>query len=217
MVSRQMKRSGTRAAATTQRRRDILAAALECFVMDGYERTTIRDIQERAGASTGSMYYHFASKEHLATELYVEGIRATQEFRLRAIRDQHSAEGAVRGFVAAYLRWVSQNTQLANFLLNMRHAEFMVAAETRMRELNAAFEDSVRDVMGPYVARGEMRNLTVDVYRAMLTGPSEHFARQWLNGRTRASLGRVAGILADLAWAALRVPPASRQRKRRGA
>lgn len=44
------------------RRREILDAALACFVENGLVATTIEEIRLAAGASIGSLYHHFASK-----------------------------------------------------------------------------------------------------------------------------------------------------------
>ena len=63
------------AARPSARRRAILEAALECFTSYGFAKTTMDDIRVQANASTGSLYHHFRSKEQLAAELYVEGIR----------------------------------------------------------------------------------------------------------------------------------------------
>ncbi|OLT45526.1 TetR/AcrR family transcriptional regulator [Cellulosimicrobium sp. CUA-896] len=38
----------------------------------GYERTTMRAVAQAAGVSTGTAYYHFASKDELVQELYLE-------------------------------------------------------------------------------------------------------------------------------------------------
>jgi AcrR family transcriptional regulator len=64
-----------------RRRADILAAALECFTRSGYEATRIEDIRSRSGASIGSIYHHFGSKERIAAVLHVEAIRAYQASR----------------------------------------------------------------------------------------------------------------------------------------
>jgi AcrR family transcriptional regulator len=48
----------------------ILGAALELFQERGYEATTMRAIADRAGASLGSSYHYFPSKEHLVLEFY---------------------------------------------------------------------------------------------------------------------------------------------------
>jgi len=59
----------------------ILDAALDLFQERGYEATTMRAIAERAGASLGSSYHYFPSKEHLVLEFY----RHTHELHLEAI------------------------------------------------------------------------------------------------------------------------------------
>jgi AcrR family transcriptional regulator len=48
----------------------ILDAALELFVADGYEATTMRRIAAAADVSLGNAYYYFASKEHLIQGFY---------------------------------------------------------------------------------------------------------------------------------------------------
>ncbi len=41
----------------------LLDAALKLFSRQGYRATSVRDIAERAGTSTGSVYHHFRDKE----------------------------------------------------------------------------------------------------------------------------------------------------------
>ncbi len=59
----------------------ILSAALDLFQERGYEATTMRAIADRAGASLGSSYHYFPSKEHLVLEFY----RHTHELHVAAI------------------------------------------------------------------------------------------------------------------------------------
>ncbi|HLG88102.1 MAG TPA: TetR/AcrR family transcriptional regulator [Alphaproteobacteria bacterium] len=49
------------------RRQKVLVAASDLFATKGFEATSMRDIAAAAGLMSGSLYYHFASKE----ELYV--------------------------------------------------------------------------------------------------------------------------------------------------
>src|SRR6202165_344407 len=58
---------------TESRRQAILEAALACFASKGFTETTMEDIRKLSGASTGSIYHHFANKEMLARALYLEG------------------------------------------------------------------------------------------------------------------------------------------------
>ncbi len=79
----------------------ILSAALDLFQERGYEATTMRAIAERAGASLGSSYHYFPSKEHLVLEFY----RHTHELHLAAIAPMLAREkdltSRLRGTVRA--------------------------------------------------------------------------------------------------------------------
>ena len=47
----------------------ILEAALDLFSSQGYRGTSIRDVAQRAGVSTGNVYHHFADKNEILTEV----------------------------------------------------------------------------------------------------------------------------------------------------
>lgn len=54
-------------------RRRILESAVELFNENGYPATGLGDIIERAEMTKGALYYHFDSKEALATAIIEEG------------------------------------------------------------------------------------------------------------------------------------------------
>ena len=57
------------------RRRQLVAAVVECIAEEGFERTTTRNIADRAGLSVGMLNYYFDSKK----ELVAEAIRRANE------------------------------------------------------------------------------------------------------------------------------------------
>lgn len=61
--------------AESQRRRDILRVAAGLFRHHGYERTSVRQIADVLGIKSGSLFYHFASKEEILAAVMEEGIR----------------------------------------------------------------------------------------------------------------------------------------------
>ncbi|MDL9979718.1 TetR/AcrR family transcriptional regulator [Microbacterium sp. ASV49] len=72
--------------------------ALRSFRERGYDDTTIRLIAQEAGVSVGTTHYHFASKNHLVQELYLdvqEGHRAAAEPGLAASTDLVDRVGIV--------------------------------------------------------------------------------------------------------------------------
>jgi AcrR family transcriptional regulator len=72
-------RSGVSKAATADsasggdagnRRSEIVEAAAKLFAERGYKHTSVRDIGERVGLLSGSLYYHIRSKEELYLEVH---------------------------------------------------------------------------------------------------------------------------------------------------
>lgn len=186
-----------------QKQREILDAALECFTTKGYGAATMADIRDRAGASTGSIYHHFKSKEQIAAELYLDGVRRTQEHGLRALLQQPSTERGIRALVEAYLDWVRDNPRFANFLFAMRDAEFVHAVEADLDQIQREGVQAASDWFRARMVRGELPNLSQDVVRAVLYGPAAHFARQWTRGQADVDIETAKRQLADAAWQAL--------------
>ena len=58
------------------RRRQIIAAASELFARNGFEGTSIREIGAASGVLSGSLYYHFPSKEDLLFTVHQESLTA---------------------------------------------------------------------------------------------------------------------------------------------
>lgn len=54
--------------------RPALAAALSCFMENGYHGTTIRQVATRAGLSVPGLYHHFPSKQALLVALDAEAM-----------------------------------------------------------------------------------------------------------------------------------------------
>lgn len=62
-------------AAPDDRQHQILGAAADLFVKQGYGGTSIRDIAHRVGLLPGSVYHHFPCKEDLFVAIHHEGFR----------------------------------------------------------------------------------------------------------------------------------------------
>jgi AcrR family transcriptional regulator len=201
--------------ARRERPNAILTAALECFDERGFSATTIEEIRARSGASIGSIYHHFGSKEQIAAELYVEGLRTYQQGFARALEDRaDDPEGGIRGVVRHHLRWVERNPRLARFLMNRRETELRLATEARVRELNREFFPRVAAWFKRHVETGALRPLPNDLREPVLLGPCQELSRLWLAERTRISLRAAERGLSDATWRALRadpVPPSNRK------
>jgi AcrR family transcriptional regulator len=192
--------------AVAQNTRDeIIDAALRCFTQRGFAATTIDQIRAESGASVGSIYHHFGSKEEIAGSLYVEGLAAYQRGLISALHRAPGAEEGVRAIVRYHLRWVSgSNRDLAAFLMNRRETEVALASDDEVRELNRKAFAAVTAWYDGHADAGTVRPLPFDLLYAVVLGPAQEFTRHWLAGNTATSISRAERGLADAAWAAVR-------------
>ncbi|MFI9386915.1 TetR/AcrR family transcriptional regulator [Kutzneria sp. NPDC052558] len=82
----------TRAETQTRNRDQVLAAARELFLRDGYRATSLAAVADAAGFSTGVVYSNFSGKPELAL-LVVQGIQAEHTASLRAVLDHTRTPG----------------------------------------------------------------------------------------------------------------------------
>ena len=67
--------------------RPALAAALACFMENGYHGTTIRQVATRAGLSVPGLYHHFPSKQALLVALDAEAMSELWDRSTAALAD----------------------------------------------------------------------------------------------------------------------------------
>ncbi|RJP22892.1 MAG: TetR/AcrR family transcriptional regulator [Candidatus Abyssobacteria bacterium SURF_5] len=187
-----------------QRKEDILTAALACFAEHGYPNTTMQDIRERSGASNGSIYHHFSSKEGIAAALYVEAIIDYQARILEALERTPQAREGVRAIIGSHLDWVSEKPEWARYLMEMRHAEFMKSAEESLAEANKKFITAFIDWLRPNLKSGAIRRLPADLFLSLVLGPCQEYVRIWLEEKFYTSMAAAKEELANGVWSAVR-------------
>ena len=131
----------------------VRSTALRLFRERGYAATTMRAIAQEAGVATGNAYYHFASKDHLVQELYLDVTRE-QAARSKAVL----AQG---GDLTARLRGVLLAGTEAFAEYHAFGGEFITVA---IRPGSAA---------SPFSAdSGEVRELSQAIFRELVEGAS---------------------------------------------
>src|SRR5437763_13005304 len=98
-------------------RERILDVALDLFIEQGYDKTTLRQIAEPLGFTQAAIYYHFAAKEDILIALHLR----LHELA-RPVLSQLAAEAGPSGWAAVLCGLV--DTVLANrqlFVLHQRN------------------------------------------------------------------------------------------------
>jgi AcrR family transcriptional regulator len=138
-------------------RRKIIASAVELFNEIGYPATGLGDIIERAEMTKGALYYHFDSKESLATAIIGEAsARLTNAFRNISSSPAPALEGIIHGlFVVADLLMTDQIARSGTQLLRA-FGEFNNVAARTYAGWTAEMTERTRQALDEGDIRGEL-------------------------------------------------------------
>ena len=187
-----------------QRRQQLFAVALELFAQRGYRATTMDDIAERAGVTKPLLYQHFSSKRALYLEL-VDSIAQDllTAIRRAVIRAEGPRQQVELGF-AAYFKLVVNNEAEFRLLYGRDHAD-----DQELGRALRTVEDAIAEAIDPLIDAGldpDHRRLLAYGIVGMAEGASRHFMtnRPVTDAEADEEAQRLAGRVADLAWAGLR-------------
>ncbi len=186
-----------------RRRSEILDAALTCFDRLGITGTTIEDIRAESGASTGSIYHQFASKDEILALIYCRAVSAYRDGLTESLRSRPEPRQGVRAAVDFHVRWIDSHRALARIMLRWDESELsetgraMLAAETRR------FSVDLGRWLKQAAASGSIRPMSHEVYAALFLGPLLEYGRRMVHNLTIRPLEEGCEALADGIWCAL--------------
>jgi AcrR family transcriptional regulator len=164
--------TGPTGSAAGESRRFILDTAARLFRAEGYAAVSLRDIATACGMKAGSLYYHFASKDAIVTEVLKIGVeRVFVEVRgsIGALGADAAPEMIFRTAVKAHLRALleSQDYTSANIRIFGQ-----VPAEVREAhlQLRDEYEQVWAGIIGRLVPRAAKRSEELRLVRFFLIG-----------------------------------------------
>lgn len=152
---------------------DILSAALDIFVENGFASARLEDIADRAGVSKGTLYLYFESKEALFQAVIRETIVPVVE---RAEQRVDAFTGSSRDLLAETLRgwWSSLSESRMTGLPKLVLAEatnFPEAARTYFQEVVVRVRALFARILQRGIERGEFRPLDVEYTVRVMMAP----------------------------------------------
>jgi TetR/AcrR family transcriptional regulator, cholesterol catabolism regulator len=108
-------------APSSTRRQQILDTATAVFAEKGILAATVRDISERAGILSGSLYHHFASKEEMITEILEPVVRAQIDEFDHIVAHHDDPTEILRLVIAAEIAQSARTPQVARIFRQDEH------------------------------------------------------------------------------------------------
>jgi AcrR family transcriptional regulator len=174
-------------------------AALNLFLRQGVDGTSMRDLVKQAGFSLGAFYNHFENKEELAWALFSDawysmGIEMRR--RVRAESDFYAQLRAVTDFM---FELYDQDPDLIGYAFLTRH-RYIMRVNVRLPNPHIV----VRVFMATAISRGIARKMDVEVATQFVMGAVIQMIDARLLGLVKGSLKSRSKEVADTLYRALK-------------
>jgi len=182
------------------RRAQLLGAAQEVFVAQGYHAAAMDDIAERAGVSKPVLYQHFPGKLDLYLALLDQHADALVAKVREALESTSENKMRVEATVAAYFEFVDGEGEAFRLVFesDLTNVEAVRARmERTTQECAQAIAEVIREDAG--LSSDEAHLLAVG-----LAGMAQVGARYWLAADGSIPRDAAARLLASLSWRGIR-------------
>ncbi|MGY1745321.1 TetR/AcrR family transcriptional regulator [Blastococcus sp. SYSU D00695] len=178
------------------RRLQLLQAAQEVFVAQGFHAAAMDEIADRAGVSKPVLYQHFPGKRELYLALLELQVTELTERVRRAMSGTADNHARVDGAVGAYFDFVDADGEAFRLVFesDLRNDEDVRALVDRGTR---ACVEAIADVIGAETGADHERSLLL---ASGLTGLAETSARWWLASKGSVSRDAAVAFMSALAW-----------------
>ena len=183
-------------------REQVLNTAVRLFTQRGYFNTSIPDIVQESGVSTGSIYHYFEDKEGIAKALF-DWLKKRIELAFADIDAKHKTSEAQCKAVITYLFQITEDEPCAmEFMLYAKHKEFLpemapVCSSKPFRLM--------RQILVNGMIKGEIRPMDADIAAAMVYGPAVRLIQHRLDGLIKKPLMGYIDDLWSSTWRSVKV------------
>jgi len=189
---------------TTDRRRELLDAAVRVFARKGFHAARVGDIAEEAGVAHGLLYHYFRSKDEVLETVFRETWQALQHDLGRIEHAEVPFREQLRRFARIYLGSWLMTPELIGVLV--REIARSPNVGERVDEISGVFLGLER-IVESAKGRGEVR---ADCNTAFATwafyGALEEILTGWVLGQLPAAdvdVEHAVDAVVDVAWAGL--------------
>lgn len=178
------------------RRAQLLAAAQDVFVSNGYHAAGMDDIAERAGVSKPVLYQHFPGKLELYLALLESQVDVLVGKVRAALRSTHDNKARVRAAVGAYFDFVHDDAH-AYQLVFESDLRGEPAVQTAISRATSGCVDAITETI---TADAGLDTDRARLLAVGLVGMSEVAARSWITARETVSKQEAVSLISTLAW-----------------
>jgi AcrR family transcriptional regulator len=179
-----------------ERRAQLLAAAQEVFVANGYHGAAMDEIAETAHVSKPVLYQHFPSKRELYMALLDSHLEALTELMLGAMNSTTDNKERVQAVMRAYFRFIDSDDQAHRLVFE---SDLINDADvsSRLETFNKTFAEAIARIIAEDT---KLPLLEAQLLGRGLAGMAQVSARYWLETDGNLDLDVASDLIYRLAW-----------------
>ncbi|MCU1575244.1 MAG: TetR/AcrR family transcriptional regulator [Micrococcaceae bacterium] len=179
-----------------ERRAQLLAAAQEVFVANGYHGAAMDEIAEVAKVSKPVLYQHFPSKRELYLALLDSHLAELTELLLDALGSTTDNKLRVQATMKAYFEFIAKDDQAHRLVFESDLINDQDVA-ARLETFNATYADAIARVIAEDT---KLPHIEATLLGRALAGMAQVSARYWLETAGNLDLEVASELIYRLAW-----------------
>ncbi|MCZ2403222.1 TetR/AcrR family transcriptional regulator [Paenarthrobacter sp. Z7-10] len=179
-----------------ERRIQLLAAAQEVFVANGFHGAAMDEIAETARVSKPVLYQHFPSKRELYLALLDNHLADLTDQLLTALSSTTDNKLRVRATMKAYFEFIAQDSRAHRLVFESDLVNDPDVA-ARLEKFNAAYADAIASVIA---GDTKLPHVEAMLLGRALAGMAQVSARYWLETDGNLDLEVASELIYRLAW-----------------
>ncbi len=165
------------------KRERILSAAEHTFAEHGFYHTRVAEVAKRAGVADGTIYLYFKNKDDLLISLFESRMQRVNTELSTATLGVTGAHAKLEAFIAAYLKLIQRNPNVADVLT----IELRQSSKFMKEYSNPHFGEFLR-LLASIVEEGQNSgefdsSIPAPMAARMIFGILDELALAWLLGR----------------------------------
>lgn len=163
------------------RRRQIVDTAIRTIASRGFAHTTLNDIAEEAGVSTGVITYHFRNKDDLIEESIKKLFEAPNEYVIGRVNKRESYSDKLRTYIDSTIRFMSEHREHSVALI---YSVSSISSQVERQRVIARHHAKIRRFVAKILQggqdTGEFRKFDPALFAEIVFGAVEGLVTQWV-------------------------------------
>lgn len=175
----------------TPRIAEFIDVASRLIAERGYDRTSVRDIARALNLTSGSMFYHFRTKDELLEAVIAKGIRDGLSYM--EIAASSADQSSMRRFLAlvlAHIHAIHSDLRYVHRVWIREWVNLPPAARARLRPLSERYRQTWDDILVQLKVEGELHS-DPEIARRLLL-PALNWTSAWAELPDEAARSQLA-------------------------